>query len=309
MAVKTSGDTRTIAAVGQTNLRTSPGRSRAADTGALWSLPSCATDCTIPLKEIWSGLGCGRFMVLGFADSDTHHTLLLRVHQRDETRPPVNFDVFERALNGGRQSVPSNLERSMSSVAYRLDLCLGSVGLTRLSQTPLILVIAFYAAKTNSTAAARVEHADSTLLRVSLPRSDAALSHLLPPSESVVVRMLITGASYAEIAQHRGTSIRTVANQVSAAFRRLKVSGRMELLALLARQALSGPADAHPLPKPDFEAFREHLRALKESLNQTRPFALRYGADQSLELTELSLAVLEKQFAALEAATTAGASQ
>jgi DNA-binding CsgD family transcriptional regulator len=41
---------------------------------------------------------------------------------------------------------------------------------------------------------------------------------------------LVEGASYGEIARRRGTSTRTIANQITAVFRRMRVSGRSELL-------------------------------------------------------------------------------
>jgi hypothetical protein len=44
------------------------------------------------------------------------------------------------------------------------------------------------------------------------------------------VRGLLEGRNYLEIAKKRGTSTRTVANQLAAAFRRLGVSGRASLL-------------------------------------------------------------------------------
>ena len=45
--------------------------------------------------------------------------------------------------------------------------------------------------------------------------------------------VLLEGRSHAEIARARRTSTRTIANQVSAIFRRLNISGRGELMSFL----------------------------------------------------------------------------
>jgi DNA-binding CsgD family transcriptional regulator len=54
-------------------------------------------------------------------------------------------------------------------------------------------------------------------------------------AEREVLRLLLEGFSNAEIAQRRGRSLRTVANQVGSIFRRLDVKSRFELFALDAR--------------------------------------------------------------------------
>jgi len=55
----------------------------------------------------------------------------------------------------------------------------------------------------------------------------------LTASECDVAAELLVGASYAEIADRRGVSIRTVASQCAAVFRKCSVSGRRELVATL----------------------------------------------------------------------------
>lgn len=54
---------------------------------------------------------------------------------------------------------------------------------------------------------------------------------MLTPSEQEVARLIIDGASNAEIARQRGTSQRTVINQIAAIFRKVRVSSRVELAA------------------------------------------------------------------------------
>lgn len=61
-------------------------------------------------------------------------------------------------------------------------------------------------------------------------RPDDLLAPVLPPAQYAVVRGLLEGQPYIEIARRRGTSTRTVANQLAAVFRRMGVSGRGSLL-------------------------------------------------------------------------------
>ena len=53
-------------------------------------------------------------------------------------------------------------------------------------------------------------------------------------AESAVVRAANTGLTNAEIAAHRGSSVFTIQNQLASAYRKLRVSSRGELAALLA---------------------------------------------------------------------------
>ena len=56
----------------------------------------------------------------------------------------------------------------------------------------------------------------------------------LTDAETNIVELLFEGFSNAEIAEARGTSTRTVANQLAALYRKLGVTSRSELVARLA---------------------------------------------------------------------------
>jgi len=66
-------------------------------------------------------------------------------------------------------------------------------------------------------------------LLVSFPRQNAAPS--LTAAEEAVALAILTGRSNSDIARSRGTSPRTVANQVASLFRKLGVRSRTELAA------------------------------------------------------------------------------
>jgi DNA-binding NarL/FixJ family response regulator len=81
-----------------------------------------------------------------------------------------------------------------------------------------------------------LERRDSTpegTLLLSFPVArDAAPARapvVLTPSERAVLRALLAGATNGQIAARRGVSPRTVANQVAALFRKVRVHSRLDL--------------------------------------------------------------------------------
>ncbi|MCB9618146.1 MAG: helix-turn-helix transcriptional regulator [Sandaracinus sp.] len=74
---------------------------------------------------------------------------------------------------------------------------------------------------------------EDTLVVLSVPISRGALARLSAAERDVVVGAL-EGRSNRELSLARGTSIRTIANQLASAFRKLGVKGRAELAARLA---------------------------------------------------------------------------
>lgn len=68
---------------------------------------------------------------------------------------------------------------------------------------------------------------------LSYPVARPSVPAMLTSAEREVCVLLHAGLTQAEIGRCRSTSKRTVANQIAAIFRKLKVSSRAELLALL----------------------------------------------------------------------------
>lgn len=66
------------------------------------------------------------------------------------------------------------------------------------------------------------------MLVVSFSTEDGRLSS----AEQAVVAAIFAGKSNADIAKERGTSVRTVANQVASIFRKLGVKSRAQLVAM-----------------------------------------------------------------------------
>jgi DNA-binding CsgD family transcriptional regulator len=70
-------------------------------------------------------------------------------------------------------------------------------------------------------------------LWIELPAAPSALPPSLTVAEREVVELLLAGRSNQEIADARGASYRTVANQLASIFRKVGVSSRVELVAKL----------------------------------------------------------------------------
>ena len=75
----------------------------------------------------------------------------------------------------------------------------------------------------------RLDLGGRELFVLSLPSLTDCLPDLLTSAERDVAGLLLQGMSNREVAELRGTSVRTIANQVGAVFRKLRVAGRVEL--------------------------------------------------------------------------------
>lgn len=70
---------------------------------------------------------------------------------------------------------------------------------------------------------------DEELLVVRLPLAVPSVPKVLSTAESEVAALAVAGLSNAEIAKRRGTSTRTVANQMAAIFKKVGAGSRAEL--------------------------------------------------------------------------------
>jgi DNA-binding CsgD family transcriptional regulator len=80
---------------------------------------------------------------------------------------------------------------------------------------------------------------------ISVPTPGETFRDRISSAELDVVQLSIQGEPHSSVARLRGTSVRTVANQLASAFAKLKVSGRSEVRALAIReQAATQPSQA-----------------------------------------------------------------
>jgi DNA-binding CsgD family transcriptional regulator len=163
---------------------------------------------------------------------------------RTVTAPPVPLipqrrRILEAVLVEGAQKVVAiDLGVAASTIASNAQHALELLGVHGKPSRPHpLLVLAAKAARCGDGTAAGslsfVTQAEVRIRVVSVPRPERALAKELSCAEFAVVRSFIEGDCYATIARRRGTSERTVANQIASVFRRLRVSGRAELLSRL----------------------------------------------------------------------------
>jgi DNA-binding NarL/FixJ family response regulator len=164
------------------------------------------------------------------------------------------LEILKTVLCGSRQkNIAIDFRLAPSTVALNSRMAMESLGLSgKPSRAHPLLMLAACASSEQLTLAAKcsvIRSRDGRELRVvGLARPDLALAKRLPAAELSVIRSLVEGQSYRQIAAARGTSTRTIANQISAVFRRLRVSGRNELVLRLFLEQALGPTARPPEP-------------------------------------------------------------
>ena len=149
---------------------------------------------------------------------------------------PRNIEILERVLLGDSQKLVSlELGLAPSTVALIVARCLRALGLDcHASSVPMLVVMAVHAFRdADASSDARrldIDYAGARYVVISARRPDAPLEHMLSGCEYAVARLRVEGRSHAEIARLRRVSPRTVANQLTATFQKLRVSGRADLL-------------------------------------------------------------------------------
>lgn len=198
------------------------------------------------LSSVWNELMTGRSKVADLFSSPLrfYATLMRAAPDGSPVAPDATLarrlTIFERVLlTGSQKQVAFEFDVSVSSVATASRLALSFMGLDTVpSKVPVLLVLAAHSAHAASPGlparVIRFEGPGPIDRLVSVPRDDDPLTQQLSPGERDVLRALIDGKSHEQIASERGTSLRTVANQLGNAFRRLSASGRAGLLVQLA---------------------------------------------------------------------------
>jgi len=203
------------------------------------------------LAALWDELLAGTCKIESWSNTEASWSIVVSRRPRpsgaNPTLRPRDVEILERALlSGGRKQIAVEAGLSCSSIAVIMQSCFQFMGLACLpSRIPGLLVAAAHARHHHDLCSpAHPSGRDAPFSSqhiITVPRPDANLAAWLAPAEHAVIHLLIEGMTYAEIAHARRTSVRTVANQVASGFRRLDVSGRAELLCLLARWGLTPP--------------------------------------------------------------------
>ena len=214
----------------------------------LWA-PSTPVQ-TIDLAQCWQELASGRQQIADGSASEEHYFLLLtRSAKVGRARRGIrarNFQVLNRVLlTPSRKKLSLEVGLSTSSIAALSKQCLELIGLSCTPYTvpPLLIMAAAAAAGAQASGQLGVSGERWTLQPhfelIRAPRPELKFASAFSRAEFDVAQRLLEGNSYAQIARHRRTSTRTIANQVASIFNRVGVSSRHEL----AQRLLIGSAE------------------------------------------------------------------
>jgi DNA-binding NarL/FixJ family response regulator len=180
-------------------------------------------------QELWPALVAGRWSLLdAFTGAGMRYIVAFE--------NPAEAATL-RALSLREQSVLELTLAGRSGKWIGLELRLSESAVTRTLRTALRRIGVADAATLAGVRTARFHPLEGLNLGV-----DLALAQLTPaaPSqvslsdaERAIVTSILDGKRVAAIAQERGTSIRTVAHQITSTYKKLGISSRRELLALL----------------------------------------------------------------------------
>jgi DNA-binding NarL/FixJ family response regulator len=191
---------------------------------------------SISLALIWEELSLGRCRVVDSFFTEGRSYLVTRtVVGPGKPLDDGRRQVLESILAGtGQKTIAIERDVAASTIAAHARSALEQLGFNnRPSQVPPLLMLAGKAAREpESKFAVRLCHIEGeseTLRVISAARPDVSVERV-SPAELSVLRRAVEGLPYSEIARLRGTSMRTIANQLTAVFRRLRVSGRRELI-------------------------------------------------------------------------------
>jgi DNA-binding CsgD family transcriptional regulator len=208
------------------------------------------------LCETWRGLVAGRVRIgRQFLTNERSYLELAptSVESGQTSLPPRTVTAIERALLGGAsKAIADDMGLGRSTFAFIVRNGLYAMGLQcTYINAPMILVVIVHAARRGIVprgVLAETRTQDGRCVRtIGVERPDAWMGDTLTPSEHAVIGMRLEGKRYDEIAVARRTSLRTVANQISAVHRKLGTSGRIDLISRLIERGTPGSAvDGQP---------------------------------------------------------------
>jgi DNA-binding NarL/FixJ family response regulator len=214
----------------------------------------------LDLASIWRELVSGDARVVDDFHSEDRYFVVLAPIARgpsDRNRGQAGkIRILESILlESAQKNVAIDLGLSPSTVASSLKQCLERLGISCTTSriSPLLVAAAHVSQIASLRCAGRLSLLSiqgTTFRVVSIERPEIELAGLLTPAQYEVIRLLVEGKSHHEMATSRQRSARTVANQLGAAFRKLGVSGRSELLRRLIVEPSSLGATGTRPPAP-----------------------------------------------------------
>jgi DNA-binding CsgD family transcriptional regulator len=213
----------------------------------------------VPLRAVWARVLAGEIVFRDAFLSPAHALLVTRSPESPLRCHRANVVFLQHALDCASLTTAAiDYRMSASGASTRAKWALESLGLTITAAKiplPLSLLLHTGGCSIGHHMLKVRDHADPDTEILFTERPDIALRKTLPPREAETLRLYIDGLSHAQIADLRGASTRTIANQLASVFRKLQVSGRFELMRALVcgnptQEASTRPA-AHDLAVVD----------------------------------------------------------
>lgn len=181
----------------------------------------------------WRGLVDGRWSLIDRFDTDGKRFI---VAVRNDPKQPD-----PRGLTPGERQVAEyvGMGRSTKEIAYILGVSDAAVTNStarigeKLGLSSRTMIASFFAQSGVRRKLAEVAIADEQLLVGAYPLIDAVSISCLTQAEREVTAQIIAGSTNFDIALRRGSSVRTIANQINSIFTKLNVRSRSELAARL----------------------------------------------------------------------------
>jgi len=181
----------------------------------------------------WHGLVDGRWSLVDRFDTDGKRFVV--AVKNDPAHPDP------RGLTPGERQVAEyvGMGRSTKEIGYILGVSDAAVTNStarveeKLGLSSRVEITSFFAQNGLRRKLAEVAFADEQLLIGAYPLIDAASVSCLTQAEREVTAQIIAGSTNFDIALRRGSSVRTIANQINSIFTKLNVRSRSELAARL----------------------------------------------------------------------------
>jgi DNA-binding NarL/FixJ family response regulator len=201
-------------------------------------------------RALWQDLMGGKCSLVHQHQSAEHHFLVLRRNEHHTRDPRAlterEIEILRHAASGDTdRHIADELSVSNSTVATHRSRGVAKLGL---KSRALLCQLFNQRDEGNSrieTHEVRCGTQDVVIL--SAPRLDACLPQDLTEAERTIACFLLDGLSNRDIAEIRGTSVRTVANQAAAALRKIGVRRRAELGDGLLHSDEPVPERVHPV--------------------------------------------------------------
>jgi DNA-binding NarL/FixJ family response regulator len=196
-------------------------------------------------EAVWRKVFSGGHRVVAWYDDGERRHVVVEPHatRADALTSRQRRIVAMRASGTALKVIGFETGLSVGTISRELTLAMDRLGLKTISDLAAVLGEAG-AERTSSCdlpcprgLSVALRESNSKHLDLSFPlKGGGALPAALTPAERAVVEAILAGLPNREIAEQRGVSPRTIANQISRIFEKLKVGSRLTL-ALCVRNA------------------------------------------------------------------------